>query len=634
MRVVVRMILATLACVTSAVTCVACSGGGGGTSAPQGPPPPPPPAFANTLDTGLAIGLRYDDIAVIGNDALVLVSEPETGLDLNDDGDQIDVVAHHLDIATNVSTNLRLAVRGRPIASDQLIAFLVPEADQGADLNGDTDLGDAVWHILDPPAPVGPGAPEPNPSNTTFATPLFGAPGIGAAGGLVLVVSEVAMGIDLSGDGDAFDEIAAAVGPAGLTPLPLSIPPYARGTRLVARGNRVLICGSEASAGLDLNGDLDATDTVLGVLTFEGQSVPTYRPAGPGLPRAIDPSAYELTDTTAVYLASERDGGMTDINGDTDANDSILTVLLIETGAELFPTDTTVSFFPLAANISTGIATSGSRVIFGIDEKGQQKDLNIDQDQVDSILTWFDANSPFVAYSVGLTLGSQPPQIDGSLGLVSINEAASALVTGVDLNADGDVSDQVAFRIDMAGAPAVLRNLGLAVEAFTLSRTDAILMVSEAAQSQSDRNGDTDTRDIVPAYGDLAAPSPAFRSLGVATFGHTLYRVDQTTIRIAVVMPEQPLTTYADLNADGDSDDSAYLWFDLNTSVLPAFVLPPTPYLIGMGGFSRVPPIRVDDDTFLFATSEVLASVDLNGDNDQNDTLLRIVRRAPPQTGE
>jgi len=625
MQAVLRMFLAALAVTSASATLPACSGGGGGSSEPQGPPPLP---FVITSDTGLAIGLRFEDVAVIGTWAIVPVSEAETGADLNGDGDRFDSVAHLLDITNNVATNLGLALLGKPATSDQQFAFLVPETDQQSDLNGDGDQFDSVWYLLNPAFDIS----AANPLNTGLSTPLSGKPGIGAVGGLVLVVSEFSMGADLSGDGDMIDDVVFAVEQFGQSIVPLGIPPYAPGTALIADGNRILVCGSEVAFGADLTGDNDTTDIILGAVAFDGPGLPRYTPIGGGAPRAIDPRAYAFTDRMVVFLVSEVGSGGTDLNGDGDSNDSVLSLMDIETGSgEQLPLASGIGFSPLAVSVITGFGTSGSRVLFGIDEGGQQQDLNTDQDTADSILAWIDTQTaPSVVHVVGLTLGSHQPVIDGTVGLISINEAASALVVGVDHNADGDINDQVAFRIDVSSAPAVLRNLGRAVAGFTLTGTDAILLVPEAAQSGIDRNGDTDTNDVIPVYSDLGRTSPIFKSLGLATHAHALVRTASNSVRLALTLPEQPLTSRADLNGDGDSADNAYMWFDLDTAAVPPVVTPPTPYLIGIGAFSTVAPIVVDAGTLLFVTSEAMLGRDLNDDGDADDTLLRIVKRAEP----
>jgi len=621
MRVVLRMFLAAIAVLASAAVLAACSGGGGGSSEPQGPPPA---AFASTQDTDLAVGNRFADIAVLGRFALVPVSEAETGADLNNDGDLLDHVAHLLDIAANTSTNLQLAVRGKPVASDQQFAFLVGESDQQFDLSGDGDRADAVWHLLDPATPLSPS----NPFNTSLSTPLNGRPAMGAVGGMVLIVAESAMGVDLSGDSDLLDDVVFAVEHLGQAISPLAIPPHAPGTPIIAHDNHILLCGSEAALGMDITGDTDANDVVLATLAFESPGAPTVRIIGSGVPRAVHPRIFAFSGNSVAYLVSEADSGA-DLNADGDSGDFVLALTDLVTGGEFLPVATSVSFSPLAASELTGLATSGTRLLFGIDENTQGRDLNIDQDRADSILAWIDTeNAPSVVHVVGLALGSQKPLIDGTIGVITVNEAGSALVVGVDYNADGDISDQVAFRIDVTSTPAILRNLGRAVEQLSLTGTDAILMVSEAAQSGVDLTGDTDTNDLVPTYVDLGRVSPGFKSLGFAAHAHVTTRPDVGRLLIALSIPEQPLTSRADLNGDGDSLDNGQIWVEIDTVSNPPRTVVPTPYLIGIGAPGPSAPIVVDQKTLLFATNETMLDRDLNGDGDRDDTLLRIARRA------
>jgi len=590
MRAVVHTILVVAVSCAAAAVMPACGGGGGGGNREQ--QGPPPPAFSTTLETGLAIGSGIADIAIVDGYALVPVVEVEQGIDLNGDGDTLDRVAHLLEIASNTSTNLELAIRGPVTANGVKFAFLVSEGDQnGTDLNGDGDTSDSVWHIFDPALATG----QDNPLNLAFATTTLGTPGAGIEGGFLLVVSEAAQGTDLAGDGDTNDEVVLAFGTLD-----------------------------------DFNGDGDTTDLVLGAVVFhQAGAPPIYIPVGPGSPRAVVPGAWALTDSFAVYLIDEAGAGNTDLNGDGDTQDGILAVFdLRSASGEHMPIDTSIGLAPFAADPTIGFGVSAERVLFGIDENQQGIDINKDQDTADAILAWIDtANAPGVAHSTGLTLGSTPLLIDGTIGLVTVSEAASQLVVGIDYNLDGDISDQVAFRIDTTSAPATLTNLGRATLSTALLGTDAILGVSESAQSNQDFNGDTDRDDIVPFYADLSRPTPGFASLGTSAHGQVMLRTATEGLRLGVLVPEQPLTSRADVNGDGDSTDNALLWVDIDASGTPPRVLSPTPFVIGIAGFTRNAPLPVNARTLLFESSEIMARRDLNGDGDSNDTVLRIVIR-------
>jgi hypothetical protein len=85
----------------------------------------------------------------------VLVPLDESGQDLNGDGDALDSVLHLVDPQQGTLTGLRLAVRPEDpiLMSDELTAFVVSEAAQGADLDGNGLVEDVgVVHVLEPRA--------------------------------------------------------------------------------------------------------------------------------------------------------------------------------------------------------------------------------------------------------------------------------------------------------------------------------------------------------------------------------------------------------------------------------------------------------------------------------------------------
>jgi len=602
----------------------ACSGGGSGSSDDaQGPPPPP---FLVIRETGLAVANQFESIAVLGRLVFAPVSEPETATDLNGDGDTNDMVLHALDVDTLEATNIGIAVRGRILASAETVAFLAAEGDQGGtDLNNDGDASDLVWHVYDPALVLS----ATNPRNLQLATPLGGKPGVGATGGFVLVVSEVAQGTDLTGDQDLADDILITYDDASQSLFPVGGPPHAQGTPLVARGNRVLYTGTEFGTLVDHNGDGDASDFVLNAVVFNGLGPAEFFPVGPIRPRAIARGAYALTDTLAVYLIDEAAEGGTDLNGDGDATDAVLALFDFNSG-EILPSDPAIGVMPLACSATYGFATAGERVIFGIDEATQGIDFNVDQDMADVILAWIDvANVPSRVNVLGLTLGTAKPVADGELGLVTVSEAASAFVTGIDYNGDGDIGDEVAFVVNMTAAPGSTVNVGLAAGSLRLKGTDAVIGVFEGSQFGTDFNGDSDILDVVAFYADVSRAAPSIRSLGTS-FHAAVTERGPAEARLALLVPEQPLTQRADVNGDGDSDDNALFWFDVDSSGVPPVVVPPTPQLIGIATFVIAPPVAVDEDTLLFATSELMSGVDLNGDRDTQDTMLRVAFRPPP----
>ena len=104
-------------------------------------------SFASTANIELA---SQSDPVQVGTLTFFEVSESKQGnMDLNGDGDTNDDVLHMFDAETGVTTNLGFAVLQQIRASDDFLVFSVHECDQdNTDLNGDSDTGDEVLHVL------------------------------------------------------------------------------------------------------------------------------------------------------------------------------------------------------------------------------------------------------------------------------------------------------------------------------------------------------------------------------------------------------------------------------------------------------------------------------------------------------
>jgi hypothetical protein len=105
----------------------------------------PTGALTNTrVDTGLTT--RCGSRA-----AFFLRTEAEDQSDLNGDGDLLDQVAHLYDAEAGAVRNLGLAAMFLLVPSaDEQGFLLVSEAGQGVDLDGDGDALDMVLHLVDP----------------------------------------------------------------------------------------------------------------------------------------------------------------------------------------------------------------------------------------------------------------------------------------------------------------------------------------------------------------------------------------------------------------------------------------------------------------------------------------------------
>lgn len=605
-----------------------CGGGGGGGG---GPPPPPPPPFSVTVSTGLAVAGGFANAASIGTVVLFTVSEVESGVDLNGDGDTLDAVVHRLDVLTDAIANLGFAALGAILASDAQFAFLVPEAGQGGtNFNGDADASDAVWFVYSPGVATG----ADNPFNTQVATPSTGLPGAAAAGGFLFLWSEGASGFDFTGDGDLSDNILAAFIGATRFVSPFPLFAHAAGRPLVARGSLVAVAISEAAAGADRNGDGDTSDQVLVAVRFTaGTALPLAVGGGGGFARAVASLPYAVTDGAVVYLIDEASDGAFDRNGDGDTADAVLAVFDVATAAgETLPMNGALGAQGVACSAAVGIWTSGDRAVVGIDERSHgMTDRNGDMDFFDAVAGWVDtAAGRDTVHFFPFTLASRPQAVDGHRGLLIVNERSMGILAGVDLNGDGDDSDDVAFLLDAESAPGTLTNLGLALGTLALAGEDALLGVPESSQGGIDRNGDGDAGDTVLAHLDVGDTPPTLRATGLVALATSHFRLSATEVRIAALAAEGQSPTFDRLNGDGDRTDNVLMLLHHDPALSPPALLPPTPRFAGTASAFVARPLPAGPRVWAFATSEAMAGADLNGDGDFTDTVLTYVRLSTP----
>ena len=205
--------------------------------------------FAGNEPTLHNLGLTAGVIQRQGDIALLSVYEPSQGADLNGDGDQLDYVAHVLDLEDGAVTNIGMALA--PFArslerSSGYLHFLVPEDSQGStDLNGDGDAEDAVLMLLRLPG---------------LERILIGFQATGEIeeDWIAFQVSERIEERDLNSDGDTRDrlqylrDLTSAEEPRLLGP----------SFQFDLDGQRLVFLVSEFQAGRDINGDGDLADFV------------------------------------------------------------------------------------------------------------------------------------------------------------------------------------------------------------------------------------------------------------------------------------------------------------------------------------------------------------------------------------
>src|SRR5262249_1145736 len=131
-----------------------------------------------------------------------------------------------------------------------------------------------------------------------------------------------------------------------------------------------------AQGNRDLNGDGDATDLVLHVFERTTRSVTNTH---------LDASLPTFAGDLLVFGVNERYQGAIDQNGDGDSADTVLFLLDVATGA------LTNTYLALG---STDLAFLGTTLLCGVSEQGQgNTDLNGDSDALDTVLYEVDTST-------------------------------------------------------------------------------------------------------------------------------------------------------------------------------------------------------------------------------------------------
>lgn len=236
--------------------------------------------------------------------------------------------------------------------------FAVREADVG-DLNGDGDTFDSVWHVYD--------AQEGTTTNLAMA-----------AG---------------SACSDSF------LPPPLLLCVPITVP-------VVEKKISAVLVGEKEQGATDLNGDGDASDTVVAV--YDGRTGEfTVAPLATahvvvtrfGVVSTWIPVPPLIVGDALALLVDERDHGGIDLNGDTDAADQVLHLFEIETGHPLNIglADATVPGppgSPTGTRNPLPLETSGQKVMMTVGEAEQGGiDLNQDGDADDQVAAVINAQN-------------------------------------------------------------------------------------------------------------------------------------------------------------------------------------------------------------------------------------------------
>ena len=424
---------------------------------------------------------------------LVRVLESAQGsTDLNGDGDLSDGVLHLVDVRRGTVTNLGLAGEALWLGRDHaLVAASEPEQG-GFDLNGDGDIVDLVFHVVDL---------ETGSIDNLALAAAHSLPQIRGDGDAVaLRVSERNQGADLNGDGDQLDTLLGAMD-------------------LAWSPGRVRLLG--------LAGFLDSSVRVdepwiafpegpIGAVTLKVYNLRTGDLSDTGV-RAVS-NLLAFFDGLLVIAAQEIDR---DFNGDGDLYDEVLhlyradrdllhnsrrTVRAFDAdrhAASALTSDSTPYLITrggrtVSLDLALGSGVPGTLLqgdhVFYFRQEGPNGDLNGDGDTDDTVLGSFEARDP-VPRNLGLETFSTRLTTRGC-GAVMVREADQAQ----DLNGDGDLDDRILHVLD--GESGDAPSLGLAVVSLHSpglyqARPPSLLFQADERSEGRDLNGDGDALDRV-----------------------------------------------------------------------------------------------------------------------------------------
>ena len=496
-------------------------------------------AGGHVRNLGLAGGRPVVDGALV---AFAVPEEDQGNTDLNGDGDRTDTVLHVYDARTGVTSNLGLAVSEWDLlVSDPLVLAIVWEAGQNAtDLNADGDATDWVAHAYD--ADIG------TTINLALAVEIGAASRFDAEDGIAAFFVDEAdqNSTDFNSDGDAFDLVLHIydVSTGILTNAQLAS--FSSGPEVWLEDGRAVVRVSEGAQGQgSLNGDGDVSDNVLFV-----HDVGTTAQANVGYECAsasFDATHSFVVDAGLVAFRYSEAGQGVSGNGDADMNDAIYAVYDV---AAATLTDTGF------AGPQYSLALDDGYVAFLVVEWQQgNTDLNGDADMDDWVLHLYD-HSLQATSNLKSAASSSGPGVAGGLVAVQVREDEE----GTDLNGDADTDDKVLFLHQVTGGAPT--NLGLASGGSTwvLAMSDEVLAfrTRESDQGATDLNGDGDAVDYVGHLHDLSTGVTTNLELATETIA-----VTGATVAFRVNESQQGMT---DLNGDSDASDAV-----LFVTMLPLF---------------------------------------------------------------
>jgi hypothetical protein len=585
------------------------------------------------------------------------------GTDMNGDGDKLDRIAVLVDMVDGTEFRLDVAASELALAGSSLY-LVVDEVEDNRDWNGDTDLLDLVLLRT----PTG----SPSPSTVAFFDDLrrtSRGPRIAVTDNEKLFYCESPGATPLA----AGETALAMVSLTGGAPNPAirlmnddaanNLSPELAGSD----GNVVFLGLDESDEGRDLNGDGDTTDDHVLALVNAGVSTPKVKSTGKAMADHDAPvraAAASGGETVVAFLVDEAGQGAGSLNNysgafanwrpahctsnDTDSTDEVLHFLWLNSffAGTTQPVNTALAGAERVLVTTNGTATFVASIVPESDDGNcATVGLNNDGDTTDDVLRWVRAENPlgssgvFTA-AIGLVALEDVPggthgatDFAGRWIVVIDEEADGRSWDGEVSNATNNVEHLVGWLDPTDGNAAQWRTDHSPSAGFQCAgsswmgeledRTRVPIGFEESVFGAPINGRDTDLLDSVPVFSrfdpndadDFDFPGPAVAvdadNAGIAISNNiAYYRVDEAADNF-------------DWNKDGDKLDRVLFRTTVSTLGDNYYLSP----------IADIPTPAVVADSFnvagAFLGEESSARVDLNGDGDQNDFVVRWMRVGP-----
>lgn len=583
-------------------------------------------------------------ITVAGRWAVYLVDEATTGAggtDLNGDADTADSVAHVVDLLSGGVKNLGAAARRTAVIGNS-IYLAVDELTDGVDWNGDTVLDARV--LLRTPATT---------VNLVYIDDLdpIASPEFVASGSRLWYANTAtpAIGDTTLQRIDAADPIAPIPVPAASTEVQVTARPVGE------EAGVLFVALDETTDTVDLNGDADQADATVLALTLASDLAPQVRNTGLALASSTSPvraRSISSSERLVAFLVDEASHGTSFNdptlfgigwlasqcagNTDVDTVDEVLHQLRFS----LWDAD------PVAnPPVNTGLAGE-SRVLLVNDfvatlsresDQGAGCDYNSDGDTNDLVLRWVGTGSPVLPENDVPLNRAVASVAGGAFGASELEGRFVAVLSesgnGLDFNGDSDQTDNIlgwarpssssAWTVQHFDPSGPARFVGTTFLAREQANSALGVGFQEGTNAENLNRGctgvlkDADTTDILPVWvrfnssNQLIVNGTGFAlesgNTGIVVFGGRVY------FRVSEAADNE------DYNNDGQLDVAILMRIPQGAcepvamSVLNSVAVPSIVTANGATGA-------------VFLCDEAQADLDLNGDGDQSDFVLRYFR--------